>query len=210
MVWSKSKITYFLIIIAIIIFLYFFFPVKAGETLQFDRVITDYITSIFKESSYSFFKLFNIIGSTKGIGVISLIVIAFLWKRNRDYMGIAIFAFAMAFGDLLNIWVKNYVGRPRPSEEHLVHVKSLSFPSGHAMMGIILYILIAYFIMAGLKSKGLKWLTVILAVIMILLMGISRIVLQVHYPSDIAAGFSLGLVWVLIWIIVYELLRKRY
>lgn len=209
MMWSKSKITYVLIVISAIIFLYFFFPVKAGETLQFDSSVTEFITAIFNESSYSFFKLFNVIGSTKGIGVISLIVIAFLWTKNRDYKGMAVFVFAMAFGNLLNKWVKDYVGRPRPAAEHLVSVKSLSFPSGHAMMGIILYILIAYFIMASLKSKGLKWLTGILAGIMIALMGISRIVLGVHYPSDIAAGFSLGLIWVLLWIIVYERFRKN-
>lgn len=207
--WSKSKLTYVLIVFSAIIFLYFYFPVKAGETLQFDSSVAEFITAIFKESSYSFFKLFNVIGSTKGIGVISLIVIAFLWTKNRDYTGMAVFVFAMAFGNLLNKWVKDYVGRPRPAAEHLVNVKSLSFPSGHAMMGIILYILIAYFIMGGLKSKGLKWLTGILAGIMIAIMGISRIVLGVHYPSDIAAGFSLGLIWALLWIIVYERYRKN-
>ncbi|MBS4188782.1 phosphatase PAP2 family protein [Bacillus sp. FJAT-49705] len=205
----KSKIAYLLFVIAIVVFLYFFLAVREGEPLLFDSIISSYLTNFFTESSYPFFKILNVMGSTIGTGIISLIVIGLLWAIKRDYAGMAVLAITISLGNLLNMWLKDYVGRPRPETEHLVNVKSLSFPSGHAMMGMILYMLIAYFIMNSVKSNGTKWIVVILAGIIILAMGISRIVLQVHYPSDVAAGLSLGFVWAYIWITIYEIVKGK-
>ncbi|KAB2337140.1 phosphatase PAP2 family protein [Cytobacillus depressus] len=207
--WSKSKAAYIFVLLAACLFIYFFIVVKRGEPLQFDSNVSHFITSVFTEGSYPFFKLLNRIGSTIGIGMISLIVIAGLWGKKRDYAGMAVFVLGIAIGNLLNMWIKDYIARPRPELEHLVHVKSFSFPSGHAMMGMILYVFIAYFIMSALQSKGLKWLVAIAAGIFILLMGISRIVLHVHYPSDVAAGFALGFFWVFFCITCYETTKER-
>ena len=209
MEWRRSKLTYLFVLFALGLFFYFFFVVKEGKPLLFDSSISGFLTDVFTKSSHSFFKIFNTVGSTIGIGIISLIVIAWLWLKRRDFTGMAVFVFAIALGNLLNKWLKDFVGRPRPETEHLVKVKSLSFPSGHAMMGIILYILIAYFIIAGLRSNGLKWLVAVIAGIIIVLMGISRIVMQVHYPSDVAAGLAAGFVWVYLWVVCYELLQVR-
>lgn len=209
MEWRKSKSTYLFVFVSFVIFLYFFFAVRKGLPLQFDSEVSSFITQLFTESSYAFFKLFNTIGSTRGIGIISLIVIAYLWFKRRDYTGMTVFVIAIALGNLLNKWLKEFVGRPRPEVEHLVSVKSLSFPSGHAMMGIILYILIAYFIMMVLHSNRMKWLVGGIAAVMIALMGISRIVLKVHYPSDVVAGWALGFVWVYLCIVFYEILKSR-
>ncbi|QED47141.1 phosphatase PAP2 family protein [Cytobacillus dafuensis] len=205
----KSKIAYIFLLIAIVVFLYFFLVVREGEPLLFDSTISSYLTHFFTESSYPFFKLFNVLGSTIGTGIISLFVIGLLWVIKRDYAGMALLALAISLGNLLNMWLKEIVGRPRPEVEHLVNVKSFSFPSGHAMMGMILYMLIAYFIMNNVRSNVTKWFVVIMAGMMILFMGISRIVLQVHYPSDVAAGLALGFIWTFIWITLYEIVKGK-
>lgn len=205
----KSKTVYFFVFLAAIIFVWLLAAVLVGGPLGFDTAISSFITNIFHEGSYPFFKSLNILGSAKGIGFISLIVVVLLWLLKRDYIGMAVYVFAVAFGYLLNKLLKDWIGRPRPDIEHLVSVKSLSFPSGHAMMGMIVYTMIAFVIIVYLNSKGLKWTVAFFAFLIILTMGISRIVLQVHYPSDIASGFAAGWIWCVIWMAVYELMREK-
>lgn len=209
MEFRKSKITFLLLIIAVCISIYFWIAVKSGDPLRFDQYISNLVTGIFTDFSYPFFKLMDWLGSKLGVGIISLVCIFWLWVKKGNYLAMIVLAFAVVFGNELNRWLKNIAGRPRPDLEHMVTVKSLSFPSGHAMMGMILYLMIAYFIMIDLESKAVKWLTGVLLVLWILLMGISRVVMQVHYPSDVTAGFAMGFIWVFIWITIYEMLSTK-
>lgn len=208
MEFRKSKITYLFLLIAAGLSIYFWIAVKSGSPLSFDQYMTNFMTGIFTEFSYPFFTLMDRIGSKFGIGIVSLLFVLWLWMKKKDYLAMAVFVFAVAFGNEINKMLKNAAGRPRPDLEHLVTVKSLSFPSGHAMMGMILYLMVAYFIISGLESKAVKWVIGIVAGIWILLMGISRVVMQVHYPSDVAAGFAMGFIWVFIWISLYGMLYK--
>lgn len=209
MEFGKSKITYFLIFISSVLFAYFLFTVKNGEPLAFDRYVSTFLINLFAENNHFIFKWLNATGSGLGIGIITLFSIAVIWIKKRDYAGMAVFAFAITSGSLLNKWLKELVGRPRPDVEHLVYVKSPSFPSGHSMMNMILFMLIAYFVISVLSSRQKKWLVSILAALYILMMGISRIVLQVHYPSDVVAGILLGFIWASIWLIIYESLKDK-
>lgn len=205
----KLRITYVMLVISASVFIYFAFSVKSSKPLKFDHAVSSFLKSLFTEWSYPLFKLFNVLGSTIGIGIISLIIVAVLWLTKRDYLRMSFFTFTIVLGSLFNSWIKKWIGRPRPETEHLVHVKSLSFPSGHAMMNTILFMLIVYFIISMLHSRGIKWVFYIFVFLFILTMGVSRIVLNVHYPSDVAAGFALGIVWVIIWLILYESFRKK-
>lgn len=202
----KLPICYILLVIAVIIFSNFTIAVKNGAPLKFDQAVSSFFTKIFTEYSYPFFKLLNIIGSSIGIGLTALIAVAIIWMKNSDYVGMSVLAITVATGSLLNKAAKNLIARPRPETEHLVYVKSLSFPSGHAMMSTILYLLIAYFIAKNSYKQIEKWLLLLIVFIIILLMGISRIVLQVHYPSDVVAGFTLGIIWAFIGVFMYEIL----
>ena len=149
MEFRKSKITYLFLLIAAGLSIYFWIAVKGGSPLSFDQYVTNFVTGIFSEFSYPFFTLMDRIGSKLGIGIISLLFILWLWIKKRDYLAMAILVFAVALGNEINKWLKITAGRPRPDVEHLVTVKSLSFPSGHAMMGMILYMMIAYYIISG-------------------------------------------------------------
>lgn len=205
----KSNITFLFVIIAVLLSIYFWIAVKSDNPLSLDHYVTNFAKKVFAEFSYPFFALMDRIGSKLGIGIVSLLFILWLWVKRRDYLAMAALVFAVTFGNELNNWLKKLAGRPRPDLEHMVTVKSLSFPSGHAMMGMILYMMIAYFIISGLEARSVKWVIGILASIWILLMGISRVVMQVHYPSDVAAGFTIGFIWVYIWIVLYEKFSNR-
>ena len=149
-------------------------------------------------------------GDRKGVGITALIVLIWLLYKGRDFFAMGIFAMAVALGNELNKLLKVLIGRERPDLEHLVHVKSLSFPSGHAMVGSILYILIAYFLTREYTGRKAKFWIYGLSAIMILLIGASRVILNVHYPSDVIGGYAFGFIWASCWIYLYSAFRGRY
>lgn len=206
----KSKWAYFFLAVSAIVFLYFLVAVMNGQPLGFDRYFSKFFPGLFGESAHPIFEVLDKMGSKIGVGIITLAFLLLLWLKYRNYEGMTVLVFAVAAGNEVNKWVKEAVGRPRPKQEHLVDVASFSFPSGHAMIGMILYTLIAFFIINELKSSSAKWITAIIAGIWIFLMGISRIVLGVHYPSDVAAGFAGGYILVVMSIFLYAALQSMF
>ncbi|MCM3708350.1 MULTISPECIES: phosphatase PAP2 family protein [Cytobacillus] len=204
----KSKWTYFFMALSVSVFLFFLVAVTNGQPLDFDRYLSKFFTELFSESTHPFFEVMDKMGSKIGVGIITLAFLAMLWLRYRNYEAMAAVVFAVTAGNEVNKWLKEAVGRPRPDQEHLVDVSSLSFPSGHAMIGMILYASIAYFIITELNKASAKWITGIIAGVWIFFMGISRIVMGVHYPSDIAAGFAAGYIWVFISISFYVAIKS--
>ncbi len=115
-----------------------------------------------------------------------------LWQRQRQEAGMLAIACLGAL--LLNQGMKLAFARPRPSLWHpLIHETSYSFPSGHALGASVLYSFLAY-LWAQRYPKNSR-LIYSLAGIVIALIGLSRLYLGVHYPTDIIAGYIVGLSW---------------
>jgi undecaprenyl-diphosphatase len=113
---------------------------------------------------------------------------------------------------LSNIVLKKVINRARPSLEHLVSVNTLSYPSGHAMSAMAFYGFLIYLCIRYRMARWLRYLLVSVLVLLILSIGISRIYLGVHYPTDVAAGFIGGLIWVAFCTVLFsliDLLRRR-
>jgi undecaprenyl-diphosphatase len=83
----------------------------------------------------------------------------------------------------------------RPDSFFLVQENSFSFPSGHAMATMCFYGMLAFFLMREVKSWPVRLLIATLTVILSLIIGISRIYLGVHYPTDVVAGYAVGFMW---------------
>ncbi|MDF2902918.1 MAG: PA-phosphatase-like phosphoesterase [Bacillus sp. (in: firmicutes)] len=203
-IMRKSKIAFIMLLFSVAIAFFFTYKVVVSGSLAFDRSTTAMFFSVFPEQTRSFFKLMTIFGSKIGIGVVSISLILWLWFKKRDFVGIVVVVVGVGLGNELNQLIKNIIDRPRPSLEHLVKVNSYSYPSGHAMVGIILYMVVAYFIMKEINTSSFKWTIGILLTILIFLVGASRVVLQVHYPSDVFGGFAWGYIWVYIIFYIYE------
>ena len=92
-----------------------------------------------------------------------------------------------------NQLLKRIVERPRPEGFRIVEELGYSFPSGHSMVSMAFYGLFIYFIYEKVKNKYIKWTSIILLTLLIVLIGISRIYLGVHYASDVLAGFLLSI-----------------
>jgi len=92
---------------------------------------------------------------------------------------------------------------------HLREVSTPSFPSGHAMLSAIVYLTLGIFLMQIVRGRVTKLYCLLWALFLTFLVGISRIYLGVHYPTDVLAGWMAGLVWASICWVVAHYLRHR-
>lgn len=125
------------------------------------------------------------------------IVLIILIKNNkiREYI-----CANLIISTVLNFGLKNIVRRARPDEFRIIEEGGYSFPSGHSMVSMAFYGLLIYLIYKKVNNKYLKNCLIILLSIIILLIGLSRIYLGVHYTSDVLAGFLLGVSYLIIFV----------
>jgi undecaprenyl-diphosphatase len=127
--------------------------------------------------------------------VLVLVASVFLWQTQHKWSVYLLFLGVFG-GQILSAILKDSFERPRPSiVEAVTRVTSMSFPSGHAMTSVIVYGAVGHLVARLEPTAGLRRTTWTFAILMILLIGISRMYLGVHYPSDVLAGFVAGLAW---------------
>lgn len=103
---------------------------------------------------------------------------------------------AVVGGYLLVMGLKSAFQRPRPDVvPHLSYVSNSSFPSGHSMMSAVVYLTLGTLLAAVVKDFRLKAYFLCVAVLLSALVGASRVYMGVHYPTDVLAGWTAGLVW---------------
>jgi undecaprenyl-diphosphatase len=113
-------------------------------------------------------------------------------------------------GALLSEWLKTSFTRARPSVvEPLVKVSSWSFPSGHALSSAVVYLTLGSLVAATVKQPAVKLYVLSVAFVLTGLIGVSRVLLGVHYPTDVLAGWMAGLAWALGCWSIFELWQLR-
>ena len=120
----------------------------------------------------------------------------YLFIQKRTWFSVRVVSIAIS-SLLLMLLFKQIFRRNRPANPLLSAVKGKSFPSGHAMMSVANYGLVIY-ILINTTQKSLHPFLISPLVTLILLIGFSRIYLRVHYTSDVLAGFTIGMSWLLI------------
>ncbi len=137
----------------------------------------------------------------------AVIVFLLLWRRQAS--ALLIFS-AVAGGALLNEVLKALFERARPDLiAHIVEVNSLSFPSGHAMSAATLYLTLGALLARTRKSPALRGTIVATAIVITCAVGISRVYLGVHWPSDVLGGWLAGGAWALLCWEIARRLQKR-
>jgi undecaprenyl-diphosphatase len=148
-------------------------------------------------------------GSVTGLLLVCAAVIGYLLAAGRPRTALFLFA-ATAGGIALAGLLKLVYARPRPTlVPHLVDVTSTSFPSGHATDSAIVYLTLAALLARTVPERAPRIYIIGAAILMILLIGVSRVYLGVHWPSDVAAGWALGAAWALACSLVYARLPPR-
>ncbi|WP_230162667.1 phosphatase PAP2 family protein, partial [Peribacillus simplex] len=197
-----------MVLLCLLLFFFLMHEVQSEKTLAFDTYIAELFSVGENTFSFTFFKSITYLGKSKFIGFGSLLCVLYLWIIKKDYWTMAVFSIGVAGGDVLNGWIKNHIQRARP-ENHLMETTGFSFPSGHAMVGLIFFSMVAYLIIKEVKGDFLKWAVGIGFVCMVLLIGVSRIIMKVHFPTDILAGFALGAAYSLTLFNLYKYLGRR-
>lgn len=143
----------------------------------------------------SLFQDITSLGSTTVAALIALAVLGYLLIDGKQAMALLVLV-AVAGGAALSSLLKLGFERPRPDlVAHLVDVHTLSFPSSHAMVSAVTYLTLGALLAQVQARTRLKAYIVGVAVILTLLIGVSRIYLGVHWPSDVVAGWSAGTAW---------------
>ena len=204
-----TRKTYFAAIITVVAFITFMvimYTINSGIEFSWEKPIQQYFQAWNVGTLHIFYTYWTELGSRMGIGLMILLLVVWIWRTQQDFVAIAIVAIAVAATDRLNVLVKHLVARDRPTIDPSIDAVGYSFPSGHAMLSIITYSLMAYFLTRAIRQKGKQILIWLAAFVIIIVTGISRVVLSAHYPSDVIAGYCLGFVCLIITIKLYKLL----
>lgn len=174
----------------VIIFLILGFMVSnSSQGILFDMTIMNAIHGVHNESIFSFMKFISFLGSEAFlIGLIASIVI-YSWIKKSYYIPKLLLASTLG-SFILNFILKFIINRRRPLDFFLVEEGGLSFPSGHSMVATSMYLTIAYILSKKFKDKKIVIYTIAIGII--LLMGMSRLILGVHWPTDIIGGYIMG------------------
>ena len=142
------------------------------------------------------------IGGPMILGLVVCVVAGFLALQGRSHTALVILA-TSATGELANYALKAAFMRPRPElVPHLRDVVSTSFPSGHAMESAIIYLTLGAMLMRIAERRLTKIYCMSIAVLLTFLVGVSRVYLGVHYPTDVIGGWIFGFMWAsLCWLV---------
>jgi len=192
-----------LFIAALIVFSIFAIRIFGIKDETNDLIVFDRLSEWVTPFTTSFLQGITFLGShTFLIPANLLLAFYFLFMKKHRWYSIKVPVVALG-GLLLMTLLKQFFNRPRPLVPLLEPVRGLSFPSGHALMSVSFYGLLIYLVWENVKEPIRKWLLISSLVILIILIGFSRIYLRLHYFSDVIAGFSIGVIWlsVSIWTI---------
>lgn len=180
----------------------------------FDNAVYDLISGCITDSMTRFMRFITFWGSEWTITVlaVTLPVFVFIFRKKQFYRWSLATAANIAFGALFNEILKHLFLRARPDLLQLVKVSGYSFPSGHSMNSMIFYGFFAYMILINMKHRSYYAIAGALG-LLVLMIGISRIYLGVHFASDVIAGFIAGLAWLILFIRLtdrYVLYNRKY
>ena len=200
-------------IIITLFFVYLFFGILRdyigqAKLVQFDlRVLNLFSTFRYPTLNHqALFVTYLAKGEVIAIGVIVFSLILILLKNWRFLNALLI----SVLGGEIFVWIiKNLIDRPRPPLVNaLVNETTYSFPSGHTFVSLAFYGLLVYFVIQSEKNKFFKIISFIGGLILILLVGLSRIYLGAHWPSDVLASFVSGAAWLSIIITSLKIKNK--
>ncbi len=203
---------------AIYIFLDVAHEVNEAEFMKFDhavllffRVHGDLSTPIgppwFQETVTELTSL----GGYPILVAIVLAVVGYLLVDRKP--GPAVFVvISVGLGTVVSTLLKLFYERPRPDlVEHLVKIHTASFPSGHATMSAVVYLTLASLILRLVDRFAVRAYVLGVAILLTVVVGVSRVYLGVHWPTDVLAGWALGAAWAsLSWLVIAALRFYRH
>jgi membrane-associated phospholipid phosphatase len=191
----------------------FLFALIAHEAVYeheqvFDNAVFSFFASHTTASLVSVMKIFTFFGSSYFLFPAYVVIISLLILKKKYRYGLHVGIVAIS-ATVLMLTLKEITHRSRPELPLIAKLTNYSFPSGHALSIFILCGILVYIVWHQQIRTPYKWLYSFLFLCFALTVGISRIVLKVHYPTDVAAGFCLGNAWSIMSLWVMRQISKR-
>jgi undecaprenyl-diphosphatase len=190
--------------------------VLEGNTLEFDKRLLQALRKADNPSqpigpAWLELAAFDLtaLGGPTVLGLTVCAVVGFLVLQGLYRNALFVFLASMG-GWLLNDVLKEFFARPRPTiVPHLRQVMSLSFPSGHALTSAAVFLTLGALLMRVAERRIVKFYCMFVAMVATLLVGVTRVYLGVHYPTDVLAGWLIGLSWALFCWLLERALERR-
>jgi membrane-associated phospholipid phosphatase len=199
----------FVFFVALITFILLAKNIFVGNTYVFDTKAFVFIDAHVNNINTEVMEFFTFLGTHTFLIPANLLLIAwFFFIQKKKWLSIKIPAVALS-SLLLMFLLKLIFERPRPSDPLLAEAAGFSFPSGHALMSVTFYGLILYIIFKNVKNTVWRLCLSIFFILLIVMIGFSRIYLRVHYASDVIAGFSVGIIWLILSLWILSKLERR-
>jgi undecaprenyl-diphosphatase len=204
-------IAFIISVVSIIGFSLISLLISDQKIIRFDRTIIDRVQGLETPILTSMMKFFTFIGSAPFVIILSFFLLLFLYKVLHHRLELILFVAAITGSALLNGILKHFFQRVRPDFHRLIEIEGYSFPSGHAMNAFSVYSIISFLLWRHIQSRIGRSILILISVVLILAIGISRIYLGVHYPSDIIGGYFASGFWVTTAIMFFQYYQeKRY
>lgn len=175
---------------------------------RFDEAVAARLSQTLSPAALQMFSLLTHLGDVITLTAVSIAAVAWLLWQGRRRMALA-FALATAGGGLLNRLLKVTFERVRPPHDHgfAVVAEGWSFPSGHSAGAAVVYGMLAYVL---LRATPRRWHAPLVAgaAALVFTIAFSRVMLQVHWVSDVAAGLASGTAWLLACVLIIDWLRR--
>lgn len=176
---------------------------------QFDSRAFSFMGRNVSDRNTGIMEFFSFIGSHRFLVPANLTLIAYaIFIQKNTWRAINIGAIGVS-SLILMFTLKALFNRPRPETPLLYEVPGLSFPSGHAFMSFTFFGLLIYITLQQVGHAVLKYSLSAIFLFTIIMIGMSRIYLRVHYATDVAAGFSLGMIWLVISLYGLQMIEKN-
>ena len=189
--------------------------VSEGETTAFDTTVTAFfrepdgpqnpVGPVWLEEAV---RDLTALGSFPVLGLIVAAAVVYLFMSGKQGTGVFL-AISVIGGTLLSNGMKAWFDRPRPDVDAVARVFTASFPSGHATLSAVTYLTVGLLLAEAAATRRLKAFWLVLGVVLALLVGVSRIYIGVHYPTDVIAGWCIGGAWALVCWAVYSAIAAR-
>jgi undecaprenyl-diphosphatase len=194
-------------VLALFLFAWLGNEMLQGDTQHFDQMIREWVHRYASPGMTSAMNAISLLGYNILIVELAIAFAIFAWLRwRRALLWLAV---AMAGSLVLDLTLKYIYHRTRPTAYFGMAPHSYSFPSGHALCSFCFYGVVAGLLSARIKSLALQMVIWCLAAALVIAIGVSRIYLGVHYPSDVVAGYLAATVWVGTVIVLDHVRRVR-
>ncbi|GAA3968156.1 phosphatase PAP2 family protein [Gordonia caeni] len=174
----------------------------------FDQSVTAWVVSIRSEPWNSLWQMATVLGDTLTLTLVVIGVFVLAWLSERiDLAALIVFGGLSVY--ILMTLLKHLFGRDRPPvADRLIDVDGLSFPSGHAMCSTVilgLTAVICYRLFSAVRERPA---VLLVAPVLVLVIGMSRVYLGAHWASDVLVGWALGLIWLAVCLVAHQQITK--